>query len=144
MSIITLTDKYNDTLVFDTDEGCDIRVTEGDTSAEVWFGGTPEALLPLADAIYEAAGGAKAAPQDAVLASSISLNEALLRVAATHGATVFFRYAKPNGTIESRAFTPGTIKDHGDHKTFTGYDPDRDAVRAFRLDRIKGTVEVSQ
>ncbi len=76
-----------------------------------------------------------------VLASEISFNEAMLRLAAIHKKTAIFRYAKGlGGVIEVRALVPCNLKDHGDHVTFTGDDPDRNAPRSYRSDRIKGDV----
>ena len=76
-------------------------------------------------------------------ASQIGLNEALLRVAAVHKRPVTFRYAKGDGkVIETRTLIPSDVKTVTDHDTFTGYDPDRDDVRAYRTDRIKGQVNV--
>lgn len=139
MSITRYADDYSDELSLDIDEhglaiGLDFHA-DGST----WCVLDYTKALPIADAIYEAAGTKP--PAGAVLASSISFNEAILRVAAAHNRPVTFRYAKgKGGIIESRTLVPGTLKDLGDHKTFTGWDPDRDAVRAFRLDRIKGEV----
>ena len=72
-----------------------------------------------------------------------SFNEAILRVAATHNRQAVFRYAKGDGSvIEMRTVTPRDFKVVGSHLTFTGYDPDRDDSRAYRLDRIKGEVSI--
>jgi predicted DNA-binding transcriptional regulator YafY len=80
---------------------------------------------------------------DAVLASDVSFNEALLRLAAIHERTVEFRYAKGTGyVIETRQLVPQDVRQVGDHLTFTGYDPDRNDVRAYRVDRMKGEVTV--
>lgn len=81
-------------------------------------------------------------------ASEIEFNEALLRLAAVHGKTVVFRYAKGDGHhIELRRLIPNQIlkvqKDGIEHLTFVGHDPDRDDVRAYRYDRIKGEVSVA-
>ena len=75
--------------------------------------------------------------------SDVSFNEGLMRLAAVHNKTVTFRYAKGDGSvIETRTLVPADIKTVGDHVTFTGFDPDREMVRAYRVDRIKGTVSV--
>ena len=76
-----------------------------------------------------------------VRASEITFNEAILRVAAAHERTVEFRYAKGKDAkvIETRQLKPsGVAVGRDGHVTFTGYDPDREEPRAFRLDRIKG------
>ena len=77
-----------------------------------------------------------------VLASEVSLNEGLLRLAAVHERPVTFRYAKgeSGAVIEQRTLIPADVKTVGDHVTFTGYDPDRNEPRAYRTDRIKGLV----
>jgi proteasome accessory factor B len=76
-------------------------------------------------------------------ASAISLNEALLRLAIIHGLEVEFRYAKGSGSvIELRHLKPAKIAGVGADRRFVGYDPDRDAPRGFRLDRIKGRVGI--
>lgn len=93
----------------------------------------------IAQAILKTEGVA----QDAVLASEVSFNEALFRLAAAHGKTVEFRYAKGKGkVIETRTLKPEAVNQVGDHLTFQGYDPDRDDVRAYRLDRVKGEVTI--
>jgi predicted DNA-binding transcriptional regulator YafY len=70
-------------------------------------------------------------------ASEVSFNEALVRVAAIHGRRIQFRYAKGDGdVIETRTVEPAMMSAEG----FTGYDPDRDEARSYRLDRIKGDV----
>lgn len=79
-----------------------------------------------------------------VRASEVSLNEGLLRLAAVHGRTVEFRYAKGDGkVIETRTMVPASVATAGEHITFTGIDPDREDYRAYRVDRIKGVVTVS-
>jgi predicted DNA-binding transcriptional regulator YafY len=84
------------------------------------------------------------APQAVVRASEISFNEGVLRLAAAHKRTVTFRYAKGEGKIiEQRALVPQEIVQVGDHLTFIGYDPDRDDIRAYRVDRMLGEVTVA-
>lgn len=81
---------------------------------------------------------------NAVLASDVSFNEGLMRLAAVHGKTVTFNYAKGDGKIiETRSFVPSDVKQVGDHVTFMGYDPDRAMPRAYRIDRMKGEVRVA-
>lgn len=80
----------------------------------------------------------------AVKAADISFNEGLMRLAAIHKKIVSFRYAKGDGqVIEARSLVPSDVKTVGDHVTFTGYDPDRDEIRAYRVDRIKGGAAVT-
>lgn len=100
--------------------------------------------IKIADAIYEAAGRkTQALPKNAVRAADIPLNEALIRVAGAHGATISFRYSKGDGQpVEARSFEPKDVKVFKDHVTFVGFDPDRGGMRSFRSDRIKGTVQV--
>ncbi len=72
-----------------------------------------------------------------------SLNEQLIQVAINHDIEVEFAYAKGSGeVIEHRRLVPTKLDDAKGHKIVTGFDPDRDDVRAYRLDRIKGTVSI--
>lgn len=72
-----------------------------------------------------------------------SLNEQLLQVAINNDVEVEFAYAKGNGSvIEPRRLNPEKLDTVKGHKIVTGFDPDRDDIRAYRLDRIKGTVAV--
>lgn len=79
-----------------------------------------------------------------IKASQISFNEGILRLATIHKREVEFRYEKgPKAPIETRRFTPSQVTETKDeHMLFVGYDPDRDAPRTFRVDRIKGDVKV--
>lgn len=106
----------------------------------------PDVAEAVGHALIEQAGGnaqrAHAKPHpDAVLASSVSYNEALLRLAAAHDRTVEFSYSKGDGrVIERRRLQPESVREVKGHMTFTGFDPDRNDVRAYRLDRISGEV----
>lgn len=77
-----------------------------------------------------------------------SSDQAVLDLAAKHGLEVSFRYDKQSGrgNIEPRRLKVGhdgvTTTREG-HKIVTGHDPDRDDVRAYRLDRIVGGVTLS-
>jgi predicted DNA-binding transcriptional regulator YafY len=79
-----------------------------------------------------------------VKASQISFNEAILRVATIHNREVEFRYEKSaKAPIETRRFTPVQVTETLDkHMTFNGFDSDREALRTFRVDRIKGDVRI--
>lgn len=70
--------------------------------------------------------------------------EGLLRLAADHNRVVTFGYAKGKGDyIENRRLIPGQIQTTKQgHTIVVGHDPDRDDVRAYRLDKIKGQVSV--
>jgi predicted DNA-binding transcriptional regulator YafY len=100
-----------------------------------------EAVM-LADALYDAAG--QTSNTDLVKASDLSVNDALIRIAALHGLRVSFRYAKGDSSpVETRQFVPASLKVYPDHTTFVGKDSDRSlAFRSFRTDRIKGTVAI--
>lgn len=138
----TFTDAFGDTLDVHVTGGkvfLDFSVAASDGSEDYAF--DPDDAASLADAIYAAAG--KSAPNDAVRASEVPLNEALIRVAAAHNAHIRFRYAKgPSAPVETREFAPVSVKVLPDHVTFVGFDSDRNAMRSFRSDRIKGQVEV--
>lgn len=72
-----------------------------------------------------------------------SLNEQLLQVAIDNDVEVRFAYAKGNGAvIEQRSLSPEKLDTVKGHRIVTGFDPDRDDIRAYRLDRIKGTVSI--
>ncbi len=78
-----------------------------------------------------------------IRASEVSFNEAILRVAAAHNRQVTFRYAKGDGgMIETRVLVPSKVMNVDNHVTFAGYDEDRDQVRAYRMDRMKGEVKI--
>ena len=79
-----------------------------------------------------------------IRASEVSFNEAVLRVAAAHNRQVTFRYAKGDGSmIETRVLVPSKVKEVDGHVTFSGYDEDRDQIRAYRMDRMKGEVRLT-
>lgn len=104
---------------------------------------TPEQCKEIIATIAEAA-GLDGVPASAVKAKDVPLNEALIRVAAAHNATISFRYAKgPGQPVEARSFAPKSVKVLPDHVTFVGYDEDRGGMRSFRSDRIKGLVAVN-
>lgn len=82
-------------------------------------------------------------PDSIVRASEVSFNEAILRVAAAHNRQVTFRYAKGDGNmIETRVLVPSRVMNVDGHVTFSGYDEDRNQVRAYRMDRMKGEVKI--
>lgn len=80
--------------------------------------------------------------ENAVRASEVSFNEGVLRLAAVHEKVVTFRYAKGDGAvIEQRSLQPESVTLTSKGETsFVGFDPDRDAPRSYRVDRIKGEV----
>lgn len=132
-------------LIYST-ESLDVRKYAGSYEVEDLDDGSlidmsPSVALDVAKAILKAEGNS---PEGAVLASEVSFNEGLFRLAAAHGKEVLFRYAKGKDgkVIEQRVLKPEGIKKVGDHLTFIGYDPDRDGPRAYRLDRVKGEVTV--
>lgn len=70
-----------------------------------------------------------------------TFNDALIELAIKHDKTLKFGYAKGKGeVIENRRIVPAAVKVVNDHSVVIGHDPDRDDIRAYRLDRIKGTV----
>lgn len=109
---------------------------ELDTGTEAWF--TRDGARALASHVEGAI------PAGAIAASEVSFNEGLLRLAAVHGKTVTFRYAKGDGhLIETRTLKPESVSEVKGHVIFTGYDPDREEPRAYRVDRMKGEVTVA-
>lgn len=104
---------------------------------------TPERATALAHAILEEAGADAPVSRAQVSAKALTFNEGVVRLAAIHGKTVEFRYVKSDTAApETRRLVPSGVVGQGEHLRFTGHDPDRDATRAFRLDRIKGDVGV--
>jgi predicted DNA-binding transcriptional regulator YafY len=79
-----------------------------------------------------------------IKASQISFNEGLLRLAMIHGREVEFRYEKnPGASIQERRLWPSSITETKDeHTVFVGDDPDRNGVRSYRVDRVRGDVRV--
>lgn len=73
-----------------------------------------------------------------------SLNEAFLRAAARFKRTVRFTYAKGDGNVlERRTLRPEAVYETLDNRLIVaGWDTDRDEPRCYRLDRIKGDVEL--
>lgn len=119
---------------FDTgDDELPIKFEDDGVDSFVWV--TAGAIKAAYDKLFGSPG------QDSARASDISLNESLLRLAIVHDRTVEFRYAKGAAqVIETRRLQPSKLEHVKGHLTFTGFDPDRDDVRAYRLDRIKGEV----
>lgn len=141
--------EYNDNAAadieaeFDSDDELwvELSAPEDGESCGTYF--DRDAVREIRDALNEALAEDDLTPSGAIRASDISLNEALIRVAAVNGVHVTFRYAKSNTSpIEVRTFVPQSVRNVGDHVTFVGQDEDRVALRSFRSDRIKGTVQV--
>lgn len=78
-----------------------------------------------------------------ILASQISFNEGIVRLAKIHKRMIEFRYEKsPGAPIETRRLKPETFREGTKGMSFVGFDPDRQAPRSFRVDRIRGDVTV--
>jgi predicted DNA-binding transcriptional regulator YafY len=73
------------------------------------------------------------------------LNAGLARLAVKHGRTLEFRYAKGDGTmIETRRLQVEELRDLSMGVTaLVGQDPDRNGLRAYRLDRIQGVITLT-
>lgn len=69
-------------------------------------------------------------------------NEGLIAAAIVYERTVEFAYDKGSGVIEQRRVIPRATYAAPNGVVVTGDDQDRDDVRAFRLDRIQGSVRV--
>jgi predicted DNA-binding transcriptional regulator YafY len=142
-----------DTTIFDDDAGTAVAYNPDDNTpirliVEGEGGLYADEAIEAAKAILDAlsASGDLVAGDHIVRASDVSFNEGALRLAAAHGRTVEFRYAKgKDGTnIEIRRLVPHEIKPGKDGALiFLGHDPDRDDVRAYRVDRMKGEVHIS-
>lgn len=83
--------------------------------------------------------------EDHVLDGRTAFNAVAIQTAASYGLSISFRYAKSeDAPIETRSLRDVAVVHTEEGETLaTGIDPDRDGVRAFRLDRIKGYVSVS-
>lgn len=146
MSEQTFQDKYGDDVVVSNDniDGealVFLKINDRNRSCT--------AALPTAVAQNVARALVGGVATDAMVrASEVSFNEGLLRLAAVHAKTVTFRYVKGNGdVIEQRRLIPADVREittkQGTHMTFVGHDPDRDEVRAYRVDRMRGEVSVA-
>ena len=69
-------------------------------------------------------------------------NEGLIAAAIVYERTIEFAYDKGSGVIEQRRVIPRVTYDAPNGIVVTGDDQDRDDVRAFRLDRIQGSVKL--
>lgn len=143
MSISTFKDRTGDTINVEDDLGDGINLEVFDRYKR----GRDRAIADLdadtaegiAKALLGAVGKSVVDVRDLKQASAVSFNEAVLRVAAIHKRTVEFRYAKDKGDyIEARRLNPTSVADSGLY--VDGEDPDREAPRRYRLDRIKGEV----
>lgn len=95
------------------------------------------------DEALKAAGAILAALDAEQVQPTGDLNESLLAVAIAHDRPVNFRYAKGDESfIENRSLRPGEVREVKGKKLVIGFDISRNDVRAYRLDRIKGQVEV--
>lgn len=84
-------------------------------------------------------------PQPPAKASDHAYNEAAIDFALDHERAVEFRYAKGEGKsiIEERTLAPTSLdQTRGGAIVAIGFDPDRAEPRAYRLDRIIGTVVI--
>ena len=136
-------DTFNDALIVSTHEKrvgiANVYVTiEGD-DGEPCAALAPSAAREVALGILKAVGEKVVPIKDLKSAKDVSFNEGMLRLAAIHKRQVTFRYAKGDGGfIEQRNLNPERVEDDGE--SVIGRDPDRDDVRRYRLDRIKGEV----
>lgn len=110
----------------------------------VWFEADQ---LPEFIGAITAAVGLNVAPAAGVVVNnstslaSGTLNEKLLALAIEADLSVAFTYAKGEGQfLEERTLEPHEVREVKGNKLVLGYDVDRDDVRAYRLDRIKGRV----
>lgn len=142
MSISTFKDRTGDTINVEDlgDDNISLEVFDrykrgGDHAIADLDADTAEGI---AKALLEAVGKSIVDVASLKQASAVSFNEAVLRVAAIHKRTVEFRYAKDKGDfIEARRLNPTAVVGS---QFVRGEDPDREAARSYRLDRIKGEV----
>lgn len=117
--------------------------TDDFDDGQLWL--TNDQAINLANALLREA-GVKSDEEGLIRASDLTYNEGALRLAAVHGKAVTFRYAKSTtAPIETREFVPeSVIVTKAGDKVVLGPDADREHIRSFRLDRIKGDVEVAR
>lgn len=141
------TDEYGDTLHLDGNvEYLDISITEQGASASVCL------PRPQVEEFYNALSSLFPEPENAADDGTApafeepSANFEILQVAERHGLVVEFNYSKTeHSPIERRRLrVTGHYTDSKDNVLTVGTDPDRDDdIRNFRLDRIKGVVNVA-
>lgn len=75
-----------------------------------------------------------------------TFNEAQTLIAIQYGRKITFSYPQSRGSLgigrETRTLIPQVLNKIGENYVVTGHDIDRDALRAFRVDRIVGDVAV--
>lgn len=122
--------------------GMPLAISEGDNFIWIAEGEIPEFIGTIA-AAFDVLVNPTVVNNTFTNSLTGSLNEQLLQVAINHDAEVEFAYAKGSGqVIEHRRVNPSELREVKGHKIVVGFDPDRDDVRAYRLDRIKGTVSI--
>ncbi len=125
--------------------GMPLAICEDDVTEDyVWFAADD---IPELVATIAAAFDVSVNPRTVEYANGVdpaaSINEQLLQVAINNDLEVRFQYAKGEGAyLETRRINPSELRTVKGHKIVVGFDPDRDDVRAYRLDRIKGTVAI--
>jgi len=135
------------TKIFETDDGIVVEYDEHDDLYPIRIGADwlkRDEALEVANGILAALGAtAQVTSVTNNLVPTGNVNESLIAVAIEHGLSVEFRYAKGDGSvIEQRTLQPEYVNSGKAGKTVVGFDPDRDDARAYRLDRIKGNVDV--
>lgn len=76
--------------------------------------------------------------------SANSWNSQLAALSVEHERALTFKYDKGNGVIETRTIDPTHVfESKRGGEVVVGYDPDRNDIRAYRLDRIQGYAEAS-
>jgi len=78
--------------------------------------------------------------------SGESFNADAIALAIAYDREISFQYQKasgPGGVIERRTLAPSSLMEVKDHQLVVGFDMDRESPRAYRLDRILGSVTVS-
>lgn len=82
------------------------------------------------------------APSLTPVSDAADWNATLIDAAVEHARTITFSYDKGAGVLERRTLQPTATSETKQGATIVvGHDPDRDDVRAYRLDRIQGYVE---
>lgn len=130
--------EIQDSLDFEDDATITVEINGGDESIEFYL--TAKGRQEMRDALAKLDG-----LDEKMGYEPEGFNEAAIKLAMLHAREISFQYQKAGGNvIERRNLVPAeVIESKGDHKIVVGYDVARDEPRAFRLDRILGSVVIS-
>lgn len=165
MEAITLIDTFGDRVVIEPSirdkGGVSLSIYEGSERGEALFDADgARSLIGAVQAVTGVGAGSTAinvattpeeldrtAGETVHPTAAAAWNDTALNVAIQHGRKVTLSYQKekgPGGVIERRVLAPEErLVNRQGQVLYVGNDIEREDVRAFRLDRIVGTVEVA-